>query len=203
MRLTQLPLGIRPPKRVRIYFRHDHHLLQWWDRTAKQNLCERINGNLVAAIGRARQIDERLEHFHSSGVGVSKTTQTVLVERFRADLQGRADAGEIDPRTVRRYESALKHYLGFVEQPSIHRQFPHVSSADRKFALELMSYLRSLQVHPNGHPNGQARPMRRPDYVLDVVRAMYDWAADLSHQLAAMAACWPWSFSPWNSCQSW
>ena len=52
VRLTQFPLGIRPPKRVRIYFRHDHHLLQWWDRTAKQNLSERVDGDLVAAIAR-------------------------------------------------------------------------------------------------------------------------------------------------------
>jgi hypothetical protein len=163
---------------VRIYQRSGRFLLQWWDKGEKRNLCEWVDGDLVAAIGRARQIDERLEHFRSSGGGTFKTQHAVLVERFQADLHCRADAGEIDPRTVRRYESALKHYQGFVERPGVQRQFPHVSAVDRAFALELMACLRSLQVHPNGHPNGQVRPMRRPDYVLDVVRAMYDWAAD-------------------------
>jgi integrase len=109
---------------------------------------------------------------------VPKTSHALLVERFQADLRRRADAGEIDPRTVARYESALKHYLGFAELPSIRRSFPHVSSADRQFALELMAHLRTLLVPSNGHPNTPARPMRRPDYVLDVVRALYDWAAD-------------------------
>ena len=163
---------------MRIYYRRDHYVLQWWDKAAKRTLCERVDGDLVEAIGRARQIDERLEHFRSSGVGVRKTQHAVLVERFRADLHSRADAGEIDPRTVRRYESALKHYVAFVEQPSICLQFPYISSVDRKFALELMAYLSTLQVHPNGHPHAQARPLRRPDFVLDVIRAMYDWAAD-------------------------
>ena len=176
--VRDFPAGIIPPKRVRIYLRAEHYILQWWDKSQKRNLCERIDGDLVTAIARARQIDERLEHFRSSGMGVSKTQHAVLVEWFRADLHGRADAGEIDPRTVRRYESALRHYQGFVEQPSIHRQFPHISSVDRKFALELMAYLRTIPVRPNGHPHGQARPMRRPDYVLDVARSMFDWAAD-------------------------
>jgi len=95
-----------PPSRVRIYERTGHFVLQWWDKAQKRNLCERIDGDLVAAITRARQIDGRLEHFRSSGVGVQRAEHTLLVERFQADLRSRADAGEIDPRTVRRYESA-------------------------------------------------------------------------------------------------
>jgi integrase len=133
---------------------------------------------LVAAITRARQINERLENFRSSGGGIRKAPHALLVEQFQADLHHRADAGEIDPRTVKRYEAALKHYLGFVEQPSISRQFPHVSAVDREFALDLLAHLRRAQVRPNGHPHGQSRPMRRPDYVFDVVCAMYEWAAD-------------------------
>ena len=176
--VKNFPAGIKPPSRVRIYERANHFVLQWWDKEEKRNLSERIDGDLVGAIVRAREIDERLEHFRSSGVRVAKTQHTVLVERFLADLNSRADAGEIDPRTVGRYESALRHYQAFVEQPSIHRQFPHISVVDRKFALELMAYLRTLQVHPNGHPHAHARLMRRPDYVLNVVRAAYDWAAD-------------------------
>ena len=176
--IKEFPAGIAAPKKVRIYRRAGHFILQWWDKAEKRNLCERINGDLVAAIARARQIEERLEHFRSSGSGIRKTQHAELVEQFHADLHCRADAGEIDPRTVVRYGAAIKHYLAFVTQPNIHRQFPHISLADRTFALGFMAYLRSLQVPPNGHPNGQERPMRRPDYIVDVVRAMYDWAAD-------------------------
>ncbi len=101
------------------------------------------------------------------------------MEQFLADLHHRADAGEIDPRTVRRYGAALNHYRGFVEQTAIQRQFPHISSANRDFALSLMAYLNTVQVPTNGRANSPSRPMRRPDYVLDVVRAMYCWASEL------------------------
>jgi integrase len=177
-RLTEFPVGITPPKRVRIYVRRHHHVLQWWDKSAKRNLCERVDGDLVTAIARARQIEERLEHFRSSGLGVRKTGHQTLMEQFLADLHRRADAGEIDPRTVQRYGAALKHYRNFVEQPATQRQFPHISSANRDFALALMAYLNTVQVPSNGHANSQSRPMQRQDYVLDVVRAMYRWASD-------------------------
>ena len=166
------------PKKVRIYRRASHFVLQWWDKAEKRNLCERIDGDLLAALMRARQIDERLEHFRSASNGVAKTQHSTLVEKFTGDLHRRADAGEIDPRTVRRYESALKHYQGFVSQPEVARQFPHVSLVNREFALKLAAHLRSLQVSPNGHANSPGRPMSRPDYVVDVTRAMFDWAAD-------------------------
>lgn len=176
--VTDFPAGIEPPRKVRIYQRAAHFILQWWDKAAKRNLCERIEGDLVSAIFRARQIDERLEHFRSSGLGVRKTGHQTLREQFLADLCHRADAGEIDPRTVQRYGAALEHYRDFVEQPAIQRQVPHISSANRDFALALMAYLNTVQVRPNGHANSQSRPLRRPDYVLDVVRAMYCWASD-------------------------
>src|SRR5262245_59310076 len=59
-RVTGFPAGIVPPERVRIYRRGGHHLLQWWDPDAKRNLAERIDGDLVNAIARARQVEERL-----------------------------------------------------------------------------------------------------------------------------------------------
>ena len=176
--IKEFPPGIAGPKKVRIYRRANHFVLQWWDKAEKRNLCERIDGDLLAALMRARQIDERLEHFRLASNGMAKTQHSVLVEQFSADLYRRADAGEIDPRTVRRYKSALNHYQGFVSQPKISRQYPHVSLVNREFALNLAAHLRSLQVSPNGHANSPGRPMRRPDYVVDVTRAMFDWAAD-------------------------
>ncbi len=176
--IKEFPAGIVGPKKVRIYRRANHFVLQWWDKAEKRNLCERIDGDLVATITRARQIDERLEHFRSAAGGIPKTQHCILIEQFSADLHRRAEAGEIDLRTVNRYESALRHYQSFVAQPEIARQFPHVSLVNREFALKLAAHLRSLQVSSNGHTNSLGRPMRRPDYVVDVTRAMFDWAAD-------------------------
>ena len=176
--IKDFPSGIAGPKKVRIYRRADHFVLQWWDRAERRNLCERIDGDLLAALMRARQIDERLEYFRSAPGVAAKTQHSTLVEEFAADLRQRADAGEIDPRTVRRYESALEHYRRFIAEPEIARQFPHISLVNREFALKLAAHLRSLQVPANGHANSPSRPMRRPDYVVDVTRAMFDWAAD-------------------------
>jgi len=178
IRITDFPLGIQPPRRVRIYRRRDHFLLQWWDKAAKRNLSQRVDGDLVTAIVRAREIDERLEHFQASGLGVPKTGHDALVEAYTAALRQRADAGEIDPRTAVRYANALQHYRAFAAQADIQRRFPQISLANRDFALALMAYLNAVQVLPNGHPNSQRRPMQHQDYVLDVVRGMYAWAAD-------------------------
>lgn len=177
-RIHEFPTGIIAPSRVRIYERADHFVLQWWNPAEKRTLNERVDGDLVEAIARARKIDERLEHFRSSGAGPLKVEHDVLVQRFLADLNCRANAGEIDPRTVQRYESALKHYQAFVEQPNISRQFAHIGSINRQFALQFMAYLSTLQVHVNGHAHGPTQRMGRPDYVVDVVRSLFEWAAD-------------------------
>jgi hypothetical protein len=66
-RVRDFPVEIVPPKRVRIYRRSGHYLLQWWDPAARRNLAERIDGDLVVALVRARQIQERLTHFRTSG----------------------------------------------------------------------------------------------------------------------------------------
>jgi integrase len=177
VRITNFPFGIEAPRRVRIYHRLDHYVLQWWDRGARRTLSDRVNGDLVAAIARARQIDERLDHFKSSGLGHRKIGHQALVDQYLADLRRRADAGEIGPRTVERYSSALKHYLTFVGQPEVQRQVPHAGGVNREFALAFMAYLNAAEVLPNGHPNSRPQAMRSQAYVLDVVRSVFAWAA--------------------------
>src|SRR5690348_5440990 len=82
-RVNDLPAGVAPPRRVRIYRRSGHHLLQWWDPAAGRNLSERVDGDLVAAIVRARQVEERLEHFRTSGPRQARRlSHPDLVERF-------------------------------------------------------------------------------------------------------------------------
>lgn len=177
-RVTDFPVGIVPPKQVRIYRRSHHYLLQWWDPREKGILSERVDGDFVAAIARDRQIDERLEHFRTSGHRRPVRHQE-LVDAYTADLRRRADAGEIDPRTVNRYASALtNHYLAYALQPSVERQFRQVATVNRDFRLDFAGFLANTSVRPNGHPNTAPRPMRGQNYVMNVVRAMFRWATD-------------------------
>src|SRR5258708_6689079 len=68
-RIEQFPSGIVAPKRVRLYLRNGHYVLQWWDPAAKTNLSDRVNGDLVAAITRARLIEERLNVNRDAALG--------------------------------------------------------------------------------------------------------------------------------------
>src|SRR5690242_12250309 len=66
-RLTQFPPGVEPPRRVRIYWRNDHWVLQWWESKLGKNCAERVDGDLIAALVRAREIDRNLLERKNSG----------------------------------------------------------------------------------------------------------------------------------------
>ena len=55
-RIKDFPHGIAAPKKVRLYHRLDHYVLQWWDPAARKNVADRVDGDLVSAIARARLI---------------------------------------------------------------------------------------------------------------------------------------------------
>ena len=177
-RISEFPIGITPPKKVRVYRRLEYFVLQWWDSVEKKTLSERVDGDLVEAISQARKIDERLANRRGSGRRSRRIGHAELVERFIADLERRADAGEIDVATVARYRTALNHYIRFVEQPRIAKQFRRPERVDREFRLAFDAFLNQTQISSNGHANTGPRPMRGQRYVLDVVRGMFQWAAD-------------------------
>lgn len=176
--ITEFPAGITPPSKVRIYARNGHFLIQWWDPGEKTNLCRRINGDLIDAIAAARAVESRLQSLRKSGQRPRRLSHEDLIKRFLDDLGQRADAGEIAPGTVDRYGAALAHYLAFVESPGLKKKYPHPTLADRSFALEFASFLANRQVAPNGHDNGARRPLRGQRFILDAVRAVYEWADD-------------------------
>lgn len=158
-RIKEFPPSITPPKRVRINSRRDHFILQWWDPAAKRNLCDRVNGDLVEAISRAREIESRLENSRSSGLGRQKLRHRELVEAFVGDLRRRTDAGEIDARTMMRYQSALEHYLAYTTQTSVETAFPFATTVNRNFAMSFSAFLAERCVSPNGHSNTDVRRM--------------------------------------------
>jgi hypothetical protein len=178
-RVGDFPTGIVAPQRLRIYRRSGHHLLQWWDPAARRNLAERIDDDLVAAIVRARQIEERLTNFRTGGrKHARRLLHGDLIDQYLADLRQRADAGEIGSATVKRYQDALQHYRAFCEQLDVRRNWPHAAGANREFRLALSAFLTSRAVAPNGRAAAPKHPMRGRVFVLDTVRALFEWAAD-------------------------
>lgn len=177
-RIQTFPSGIGPLKKVRLYARNGHYVLQWWDPRTKKSQSQRVDGDLVDAIQAGRRIDEQLEHFRHAGGSRRRITPDELVERFLGDLQGRADAGYLSLSTVERYKSALAHFQAFLAQPAVTKTCPLASRADRDLALRFAQFLSNRQVSPNGCRGATKRPLRGQDFVLDVVRAMYEWAND-------------------------
>jgi hypothetical protein len=177
-RITDFPAGVRAPQKVRLYARFGHFVLQWWDPAAKKNLSDRVDGDLVSAIARARQIEEKLTSFRSAGLGARRLSHHDLVERFLTDLGQRADAGSIDLATVQRYATALAHYQAYCAEPEIRKAFPHVAGVNRHFRLGFSAFLAHQCVASNGRATSASRPMKAQAFILDTVRAMLEWAAD-------------------------
>ncbi len=177
-RFVAFPTGIAPPQKVRVYQRAGHFLLNWWDPGAKKNVSERIVGDLLAALTRAREIDERIGTVRTAGAGRARRVgHADLVGHYLADLGRRADAGEVDPKTVRRYEGALRHYTAFTAQPQVVKRYSAAGAVDRAFRLEFAAFLTTREVTGNGRP-GATRRMRGTHFVTDAVRAVFAWGCD-------------------------
>ncbi len=177
-RIHEFPEGIVRPTKVRVYRRRNHFILQWWDPGEKRTQNVRVEGDLVTAIVQAREIDERLMHFNAASTTQRQVRHEQLVSGFVDYLRQRANAGEIDVATAYRYESALRHYLDFAQQPGLTAAQRYAAGIDREFQLQLASYLNNLRIAPNGRASATIRPMKGQAFVLDVVRSMLEWAAD-------------------------
>jgi hypothetical protein len=177
-RLVDFPPGLRAPVKVRIYYRNSYFVLQWWDPGAKRNLAERVDGDLLAALIAARTIDERLTARRTAGVGHRRLGHGELVRAYLEDLGKRADAGSVSPASVRRFTSALQHYLDFAAQPAVVGDYPYALNINRDFRLAFDAYLVGKPIHANGHPQAPLRPMKGQTFIAGAVRAMLEWAAD-------------------------
>ncbi|MBL8823454.1 MAG: site-specific integrase [Planctomycetia bacterium] len=183
-RLVDLPAGFALPKKIRIYQRANHYLLQWWEPSAKRNLTERINSDLLAALTRARELDDRLLNVKATGAAKKRVTHIEMVDCFQKDLERRANAGELAFSTPARYRSALRYYLQFCELPESARTFPFPVSVNREFRMAFVEYIIRLRLDVRGSSETGFTGCS-PHYLLDVARAMYLWAADpeLGHLL--------------------
>jgi hypothetical protein len=177
-RVTDFPAGIAAPRKVRVYRRNDHYLLQWWSPAHGKNVSERVVGDLLAALVRAREVDQRLADFPRAAAPAGRHSHAAVVGQYLEHLGRRAEAGEVQPATVARYRAALGHYLAFVSQGPVQKSYRHAHQVDPDFRLALAAFLAGRRVSPNGRGQGAARPMKGQAFVLDAVRALFAWAAD-------------------------
>jgi len=153
-------------------------MLQWWSPAHGKNQNEHVEGDLLSAILRSREIDQTLAQPPRSTVSHKSLTHQELVKRYTEDLKGRVEAGELAVGTCARYASALSHYIAFVSCPVAATHSANSSTVDREFALSFAAFLSKRLIAPNGHPNARPRPLAGTDFIIDTVRAMYQWASD-------------------------
>jgi integrase len=168
--------------KVKVWQRGSHQgpgphrfVLEW--REGGKNGRDYVTGDLFTAIEKARRIDERLTVAGRSGVACHVVSIPELVRRYLESEERRADAGEIDANTVDRYQTALQKLLGYVEtEGGVSRA--RAGAVGSEFVLGFMSYLRTLEVHPNGHPHSSPQPMTESGvrFVLSAARAAWSWA---------------------------
>lgn len=174
-RVRSFPAGVTEPKKVRLYAREDHYILQWWDSAAKRTLSYRVTGDLIDALAEARKIEARLVNYKSAGLGARKLGHEDLVDRFLADLHCRANAGELAAATVTRYATALAHYRQYYERPEIRKRHPTAVNVNRDFRLALAA---ELATDPYRYCRTDKKGTVQIGPVFDALRAMFNWAAD-------------------------
>jgi hypothetical protein len=172
---VDFPAGLAPPQHVRIYRRRDHFVLQWWDKTSKRTASERVDGDLLAALIRARELDERRAELGLVPTRPARRTHEDLIRAYSEDLTQRTDAGEIDETTRCRYVSALNSYREFTRQSEIERIYRHIGIVDRRFQMQFAAFLLERKVSATRQRSGQ-HPNNR--YELAAVAALYEWAKD-------------------------
>ena len=93
-RIRRFPEGIEPPKKVRVYARQLHFILQTWDPALKKTVSLRVDGDFLTALMKAREIEQKLAETNRSHLGRQKITCAALISAYQADLARRANAGE-------------------------------------------------------------------------------------------------------------
>lgn len=173
-RITDFPRGVLPPKKVRLYSRTDHYVLQWWDPGQRRTLSDRVNGDFLAALTRVRQIEEQLESRGRVSTGQRRLSYSELVDGYVTHLRRRADAAEIDLRTVARYQTALEYFKKFTARPDISADYPHPGRTDREFVLRFQGFLQQQRVSRGN----KTCPLEGHEFILATVRSAMTWAAD-------------------------
>jgi len=83
-----------------------------------------------------------------------------------------------DPATVDRHAAALQYYLTFCSQSAVAKIYPHAACVNRGFRLEFTAYLAQCPVMRDSRNRAAGRSLKGQGFILQTVRALYEWAAD-------------------------
>lgn len=165
------------PKRFRIgrvscYVHHD----SWWIyyRQAGESIRRRVGPTRAEAEQVAAQANAQLTVgsptlFSFTPIGVAEL-RTQFIQYHEFVLKSTV-------ATVRRYEAATHHLVRYT-RCQLRPPFAHEINSDR-----FVTYLRTLDVAANGHPNTPPRRLRDNGvrFILETCRSMYSYAAKRRH----------------------
>jgi len=171
-----IPEGLDPVDPVRICNRNGHHYLMYWHPGLAKSITKRATGTFTDVYLAAREVQKRILEIKASRPLRRILNHEGLVREYLNSIEKRVEAGDVQLSTLKRYRSALRYYREFTRRSDIARRYPDTSKTDGQFVLDFETYLRQVQVSPNGHANSAKRPMRSMEYVVGIVRAMFEWA---------------------------
>lgn len=167
----------KTPKRLRIgrvsiYFHHG----AWWTyhREGSRQVRRKVSSNQAEAEQVAAQLNAQL----ATGAPTLLSFEPISVPDLREQyLNYHEHVVKSSVATVRRYRAATQHLVDFVGRQARPVQAHEVRPDS--FA----TYLRAIEIAPNGHANTAKRRLRDKgvQFILETCRAMYGFAAKRRH----------------------
>jgi integrase len=132
----------------------------------------RIGSDKEAARQLAAQVNAQIDMGAPAALSFERIGIAELRERW---LEHHELVLRSSVQTIERYRTATDHLHRFLDC----RPVRHASQFHAGHAEQFVSYLRTVQVSPNGHPNTARRPLldKGLRYVLECCRALFSYAA--------------------------
>lgn len=129
----------------------------------------------------ARQMAAQINAELESGTPATLSFQTLTIVELRQKwLEHHEHVARSSVVTIKRYRTATDHLLEFTKTSKI----PQWTSQFRSDHAELfVRHLRTIEVHPNGHPHAPRRPLRDKgiQFILQACRSLFAFAIQKRH----------------------
>lgn len=125
----------------------------------------------------ASEINTQLEFGNAATTSFEPITIADLRDRW---LEHHEHVLRSSVATIKRYRTATRHLIGFIEDEAVPKRASNFSSVH---AEQFVHHLRQLKVSPNGHANTQRRTLRDAGlkYILEVCRSLFNFAVKRRH----------------------
>jgi integrase len=171
--MAKKPSSFRVGK-VRAFLRSRNWYLCYHDQGRRRR--PRVGPEREAARQLAAQINGQLEIGAPAALSFEPISLPTLRDRW---LQHHEQVLRSAVKTIDRYRTATNHLLRFLDSNPVR----HAAVFHNRHAEEFVSYLRRLNVSPNGHANTVKRLLmdKGLQFVLECCRAMFNYAAKRRH----------------------